>query len=952
SAGSSTGVSYATSADADVAAWDTDTTGALQPSAKQSPAGVSGALAVLVKTSSGPPPAPTVSALSVPGGPSSGGTTVVVSGTNLTGATAVTFGTVAATTFSVGSATSITATAPAFTPSATTASTTVDVTVSANGTTSATSQADQFTYSYAGTGGGACTGTCSVSLTANTASSPVVLNEPTGTTGNSVVGLTATASQSVSGLGDGLSILDVSTSPPTVVAQTATGSTLTTSVSRSTAGTARYVGEIDDCPGGGPVNPTTCPLAPIFATSAPALVTWWQAPAVSAVNPSSGPSGGGTSVTISGSGFTGASAVQFGATPATFTVTGPSSITATAPPGSGTVDVTVTGPGGSSATSPADEFTYSTTPVPVTAVGSLANASGEGTTTLADSPQRTGDLVVLALKTSSSTVTASTVSGGGVGSWRRIEGPYTGYAGNDMELWAGTVTSSGPSTVSVAFSASVTSLYTGIAAQEFSATGWSLDTGGGIVNASSTAAAFPKLTPSATNELYFGYDEIAQSGSAGTSAGFSYATTADADVVAYDTTVSAAVQPSAAETPAGTSGGVAVLIAASGSSTTAGLTVAGVSPSSGFDSGGTTVTITGSGFSGVTKVDFGSVPAAFVTNSATQITATSPPGADGTVDVTVGNSSGSSATSAADQFINVTTKASSVPLGVLPPVGGDDPAAVAAWGQTTGTHPTLALDYLPKNEGWSGMDSTSTLSGWTGSGYRLVLAVPIIPTDASGTAQGTLAQGATGAYNQYFTTLAQNLVSAGLGNAILRLGWEFNGTWYAWSVASATDAANFAAYWRQIVTTMRAAEGADFTFFWNPNGPSPTSYSPSQAYPGNAYVDYVGTDDYDNYWGTPFTPQAGWANQLSQQWGFNWLASFAAQNDKPMAIAEWSDEYDDTGNGFGDDPSFIDNMANWFVANDVAFTDVFSYDSSSAYRNDLTDGTFPHALAEFERIFG
>jgi hypothetical protein len=40
------------------------------------------------------------------------------------------------------------------------------------------------------------------------------------------------------------------------------------------------------------------------------------------------------------------------------------------------------------------------------------------------------------------------------------------------------------------------------------------------------------------------------------------------------------------------------------------------------------------------------------------------------------------------------------------------------------------------------------------------------------------------------------------------------------------------------------------------------------------------------------------------------------------------------------------------VANHVAFTDVFSYDSSSAYRNNLLDGTFPKSLAEFERVFG
>lgn len=40
------------------------------------------------------------------------------------------------------------------------------------------------------------------------------------------------------------------------------------------------------------------------------------------------------------------------------------------------------------------------------------------------------------------------------------------------------------------------------------------------------------------------------------------------------------------------------------------------------------------------------------------------------------------------------------------------------------------------------------------------------------------------------------------------------------------------------------------------------------------------------------------------------------------------------------------------MANKASFTDNFSYDSSSTYRNDMTDGTFPNALAEFKKVFG
>ena len=278
--------------------------------------------------------------------------------------------------------------------------------------------------------------------------------------------------------------------------------------------------------------------------------------------------------------------------------------------------------------------------------------------------------------------------------------------------------------------------------------------------------------------------------------------------------------------------------------------------------------------------------------------------------------------------------------------GEGDPAGVAAFGAATGTHPVYATDYLDKGDGWVAMASASNIKSWSSSPYRLSIGVPILPS------VGTLAQGATGAYNQYFTILGKNLVSDNEADAVLRLGWEFNGNFFPWQVLTATDAANFVAYWRQIVTTMRAVPGAKFKFLWNPNSASPTTYNPEQAYPGNAYVDYVGIDIYDNFWGSPFTPAVSWGHQLIQQWGLDWLAAFAAEHNKPIAIPEWSDEYRTDGHGLGDDPLFIDNMANWLVTNNVAFANVWCFDSSATYRNNLLDGTFPKALAQFKLDFG
>ena len=79
--------------------------------------------------------------------------------------------------------------------------------------------------------------------------------------------------------------------------------------------------------------------------------------------------------------------------------------------------------------------------------------------------------------------------------------------------------------------------------------------------------------------------------------------------------------------------------------------VTGVSPLAGPAAGGTTVTITGSNLSGVTAVNFGGNSVAVLSDNGTTITATSPAGSLGTVDVTLVAAGGTSAVNQpADEF--------------------------------------------------------------------------------------------------------------------------------------------------------------------------------------------------------------------------------------------------------------------------------------------------------------
>jgi len=99
-------------------------------------------------------------------------------------------------------------------------------------------------------------------------------------------------------------------------------------------------------------------------------------PTVMGVAPTSGPTGGGTTVTITGTGFTGAGKVAFGHVAATsFTVVSDSKINAVTPAqGPGTRDVTVTTAGGTNGPVAAvDQFTYN---APVPTVTGIAPTSG------------------------------------------------------------------------------------------------------------------------------------------------------------------------------------------------------------------------------------------------------------------------------------------------------------------------------------------------------------------------------------------------------------------------------------------------------------------------------------------------------------------------------------------------------------------------------------------------
>jgi hypothetical protein len=304
------------------------------------------------------------------------------------------------------------------------------------------------------------------------------------------------------------------------------------------------------------------------------------------------------------------------------------------------------------------------------------------------------------------------------------------------------------------------------------------------------------------------------------------------------------------------------------------------------------------------------------------------------------------------------------------------------FGTPTDTFPTLGMDYLPSDtfDDMDGSNGTSLsyLADFAIPGYQLSLGVPIIPgTNMS--PGGSLASGAVGDYDADFKTLAESLIDEGLGNSWLRLGYEFDnlgtiGPSNPWGTENTTSQlTNFKDYWIHIVDAMRSEqallnsekhEDTTFKFVWNPDGfaflgnddpqyQNSGGITLSDAWPGPKYVDYIGVDLYDVE-PTPmtgYTQSENWADFVEPQ--LQAAQHFASNKGVPLAFPEWGVMAPEEMGGMSDDPSYINGMYCFMIkpANDVAW-ESYSNTSYTGWNSEITGGSFPLSLQEFQADFG
>ncbi len=335
----------------------------------------------------------TVLGLSPSEGPIAGGNSVVITGAGFTGASAVTFGGIAVTSFTVSNANQIIATAPAHAAGA------VQVQVTTPGGSTADTAADDYSYlpplkyfeqtdphlAWSGSWTTA-TSTLYSGGSFNYANSTAAVTIKFSGMRLDLIGTTAYSYGKMKVTIDGASTTVDLYTPTALYKQTIFSSGLLAPGEHTVV--MEWTGEKN------PASSNTYVSLDAVEVAGDLL---YGPPSITSLSPSLGSTAGDTSVIITGSNLTGATAVSFGASPASsYVVNSATKITAVAPAqAAGAVRVQVTTPSGTTPDTAADDYTYALIPVP--AISSVAPTSGStagGTSVIITGTDLTGATAV------------------------------------------------------------------------------------------------------------------------------------------------------------------------------------------------------------------------------------------------------------------------------------------------------------------------------------------------------------------------------------------------------------------------------------------------------------------------------------------------------------------------------------------------------------------------------
>jgi hypothetical protein len=230
-----------------------------------------------------------------------------------------------------------------------------------------------------------------------------------------------------------------------------------------------------------------------------------------------------------------------------------------------------------------------------------------------------------------------------------------------------------------------------------------------------------------------------------------------------------------------------------------------------------------------------------------------------------------------------------------------------AFGQWRGNPVDVSVDWQARRT-WEDITNPDWLyRTWAGTPQVKVFGVAMLPEEDD---SATMAGCAAGEYDAQWAEFGASIAAHGLAEqVVVRLGWEFNGSWYKWS---AHDPALFAECWRRVHT---AAESTAPGLRWSWDvfrGPGQSVRDAAEAWPGDDYVDIVGIDTYDGW--PAVTDEESWQEHYAGPFGLRHWADFAAAHGKALAVPEWGVHpgYGWKGHNGGDNAYYIEKMAGFF----------------------------------------
>lgn len=282
-------------------------------------------------------------------------------------------------------------------------------------------------------------------------------------------------------------------------------------------------------------------------------------------------------------------------------------------------------------------------------------------------------------------------------------------------------------------------------------------------------------------------------------------------------------------------------------------------------------------------------------------------------------------------------------------------AAVASFDSLTNSSVTCISVYLDSAQTWAQWDTPwvdSSQYGYTSwvaqapQTRQLVIESDLIPSNLADTSDplGWEQSCAAGDYNSYATQLGENLVAAGLQNSVIRLGSEANGNWEAdFMGTTTTEESTWASCFDNEVTALRQANGEHFLIDWNPNA-CVDDVPYANYYPGNAYVDIMGLDFYDQSCETP-TTAVSFSTLANEPASLTAFEAFASAQGKPMSFPEWGL----VSSPGGDDAAYVDGIGSTVTNGNFAFQSYF--DDGDSGTLPLGSNT-PLSVAQYIKWFG